>query len=54
MQMKNLSKTLIAIVLMALYALAGYVQRGWVDWPGLATVGLLATPLLIIWLRRES
>ena len=38
---KNAGRIVIAIIFLALYALAGWHQRGWVDWPGLGTVALL-------------
>lgn len=43
MQFNNLSKIIISIVILALYALAGWHQRGWVDWPGVGTVALLVS-----------
>lgn len=50
----NLSKTVIAVVFLILYALAGWHQRGWVDWPGLAAVALLVAPVVIVWIEIDK
>ena len=40
--MKNKkARIALAMVLIALYAFTGWLQRGWVDWLGVATVALL-------------
>lgn len=54
MQFNNLSKIIISIVILALYALAGWHQRGWVDWMGLATVALLAVPVTAFMPERRK
>ena len=44
----------IAAIVALLYTVAGAMQRGWVDLPGLATLLVLIAPLLIIWISRRT
>ena len=44
---------IIAACILTAYAAAGYHERGWVDWPGLALVALLLVPVLYV-IRRDS
>ena len=44
--MKNKkARIALAMVLIVLYAFTGWIQRGWVDWLGVATVALLIAPV---------
>lgn len=44
---------IVAIGLLVGYAAAGYHERGWVDWQGMALVALLLVPVLYV-IRRDS
>lgn len=39
---------------MTLYALAGWHQRGFVDWYGLAAISVLTLPLAILFIRQDK
>ena len=43
---KHKARIALAMVLIALYAFTGWLQRGWVDWLGVATVALLIAPVV--------
>lgn len=48
----NLSKIIFVIACMALYGIAGSLQRGWFDWMGLMALSTLVIPMTIIWIRE--
>lgn len=52
--MKNKDKIILVIVCMALYALAGSLERGWWDFRGLAALSTLIVPMTIIWIKEEG
>lgn len=41
-------------LVMAFYAIAGWQQRGWFDWYGLAAVTVLTLPLVCIFSIRNA
>lgn len=42
------------LLFMAFYAIAGWHQRGFIDWYGLGAVTVLSLPLIIIYNRKEK
>lgn len=48
------SKIIIVAIITALVMAGGYLERGWVDFPGTATLLTLGAPMLITWIHEGN